>query len=180
MIVIMLVYLSEFFDTHGGTERRLRADAYLFHRDDAVSYLYYVVEGEVQLIRHQETGEAIVLQRALTGDIVAEASVFSTGYHCDAVAHTDTIIRGLAKTDFLKWFREDPDFAQAWASHLARQVQSTRLRSEILSLKTVADRLDAWLAWHGALPQKGEWNLLALQIAVSPEALYRELSKRRK
>jgi hypothetical protein len=30
------------------------------------------------------------------------------------------------------------------------------------------------------LPPKGEWKSVAEQIGVSPEALYRELSRRRK
>jgi hypothetical protein len=30
------------------------------------------------------------------------------------------------------------------------------------------------------LPSKGEWKALAEDIGVSPEALYRELSKRRR
>jgi hypothetical protein len=44
----------------------------------------------------------------------------------------------------------------------------------------VAERLDAWIAWNdGNSPEKGEWKLVANQIGVSPEALYREIGKRR-
>jgi len=39
-------------------------------------------------------------------------------------------------------------------------------------------RLDAWLAWHGDLPSKGDWARLVDEIGVSPEALYREMAKR--
>jgi hypothetical protein len=54
------------------------------------------------------------------------------------------------------------------------------LRAEILSLKTVSARLDAWMDWNGGvLPNKGEWKLVAGEISVSPEALYRELGRRR-
>ncbi len=53
------------------------------------------------------------------------------------------------------------------------------MRSEIVALKTVAQRLDAWLTWHDAIPPKGECRALAFEIAVSPEALYRELGKRK-
>ena len=73
-----------------------------------------------------------------------------------------------------------PEFAEAWAEYLTREVQEARLRSEILSLKTVARRLDAWLLSHGGhMPAKGEWKSLAHQIGVSPEALYRELARRK-
>jgi hypothetical protein len=44
----------------------------------------------------------------------------------------------------------------------------------------VADRLDAWLAaGEGKLPAKGEGRGLAAEIGISPEALYRELARRR-
>ena len=43
----------------------------------------------------------------------------------------------------------------------------------------VSARLDAWLAWHGELPPRGDWKQLADQIGVSPEALYREMARRR-
>jgi len=36
------------------------------------------------------------------------------------------------------------------------------------------------MVWNNAkLPPKGEWRNLANQIGVSPEALYREIAKRR-
>ncbi|MHA7774778.1 Crp/Fnr family transcriptional regulator [Roseibium sp. M-1] len=171
--------ISSLFETNRGRNRRLNAGSYLFHQDSPVRSLFLVTMGEVQLIRHQEGGAALVLQRAGPGDILAEASVFASVYHCDAVARTDAFVRGISKSIFLMQFRRDPDLAETWAARLAREIQHTRLRSEILSLRTVAERLDAWLAWHGDLPPKGEWNQIAKQIAVSPEALYREMGVRR-
>jgi CRP-like cAMP-binding protein len=54
-----------------------------------------------------------------------------------------------------KLFENDPAFAAAWASHLAGEVRSARLRSEILALRTVAERLNAWIAANGEFPPKG-------------------------
>jgi len=77
-------------------------------------------------------------------------------------------------------FTANPALAEAWAGHLAREVQATRLRAEILSLHGVAARLGAWLAAHGAaLPPRGGWRILAQEIGVTPEALYREIARRR-
>jgi CRP-like cAMP-binding protein len=88
-------------------------------------------------------------------------------------------VQSIPKRGLLGRLRNEPDFAQAWAAHLAREIQIMRFRSEVLSLKTVASRLDAWLAWQGELPLKGQWKEVANQIGVSPEALYREMAKRR-
>lgn len=180
MIAIMLMDIPSLFRTAGTFERRLSPGAYLFHQGKKVESLFVVTAGEIQLVRHQTAGNALVLQRAFVGAVVAEASAFAETYHCDAVAGPDTSVRGISKPRFLELFRTDPNLAEAWAAQLAREVQTTRLRSEILALKTVADRLDAWLAWHGSLPPKGEWHQIARQIAVSPEALYREIARRRR
>ena len=73
-----------------------------------------------------------------------------------------------------------PEFSEAWARHLAHEAQKARLKAEILSLKTVAARLDAWIISNdGHVPGKGEWKAVASQIGVSPEALYREIAKHR-
>ncbi len=112
--------------------------------------------------------------------MLAEASLYSGTYHCDAVAFgaADTCV--YTKASLKKLLAKSSQFSNIWANHLAQELQKSRLRSEILSLRTVAERLDAWTAWNGgSLPRKGEWKLVANQIGVSPEALYREIAKRR-
>ncbi|WP_236841765.1 hypothetical protein [Bosea sp. PAMC 26642] len=70
--------------------------------------------------------------------------------------------------------------ARALTCHLAVEVRRARARAEIASLKTVAMRLDAWLALEeGELPPRGRWREVAAEIGVSPEAFYRELAARR-
>lgn len=179
MIVIMSDRIIDRLGESGGRERRLGAGQYLFHIGEPVAALHVVLEGEIDLIRHQEGGGAIVLQRASPGDVLAEASLFSERYHCDAIAKTTAAVRSIPKRPLLGRLRSDPALSEAWAAHLAREIQNARFRSEVLSLRTVASRLDAWLAWHGALPPRGDWKQLAYQIGVSAEALYREMARRR-
>jgi CRP-like cAMP-binding protein len=74
----------------------------------------------------------------------------------------------------------DPTLAFALMRHLAGEVHRTRARAEILSLKSVALRIDGWMALNGGvLPPKGRWHQVASEIGVTPEALYRELARRR-
>jgi len=133
---------SSLFEAPQGHSRQLEAGTHLFHQGGPIKTLYQVTQGEVQLIRHEEGGAALVLQRAGPGDILAEASIYATAYHCDAIAHTKAGARGIPCKSFLERIRDNPDLAEAWATRLAREIQATRLRSEILSLRTVADRLD--------------------------------------
>jgi CRP-like cAMP-binding protein len=163
-----------------GQERSFDEGTFLFHQGDVVAALFLVVQGCVELIRHQPGGDAVTLQRARNNDILAEASVFSDRYHCDAIAAISSTVITIPRQQVRLRLQQDPDFAEAWTAYLAHEVQLARLRSEILSLKTVAARLDLWLSWQeGNLPAKGEWKAVAEQIGVSYEALYRELAKRR-
>ena len=133
----------------------------------------------MQLVRHQADGTATVLQRCTAGDLLAEASVYSDIYHCDAVSASPVAASVVPVAEIRRLLATDMAFATLWAAHLASELQATRKRAEIMSLRTVAARLDAWLAWNdGALPAKGAWRQLAGEIGISPEALYREIARR--
>lgn len=154
---------------------------HLFHRDDPVRALFLITAGCVHLIRYQTDGSAAVSQRSGPGTVLAEASVFSGHYHCDAVATTTTVAMLVPIAEARRLLDHDPTFARAWATHLSRELQNARKRAEIVALRTVSARLDAWITWNdGRLPRKGDWKALADEIAVSPEALYREMSRRRR
>lgn len=160
--------------------RVLDSGQFLFHAGDTVQSLYIVTEGCVELKRPQEDGAIITLQRARDLSILAEASIYSDYYHCDAVAASKSIINEISKNDLLRHLTNNSEFSAAWSAYLAHEVQSARYRSEILSKKTVAERLGGWLIWQNKdLPPKGEWKNIAFEIGVSPEALYREIAKRR-
>ena len=152
----------------------------LFERDDPVVSVFRVISGEVHLMRRQQDGAEFLLQRAGQGDLLAEASITAKLYHCGAVTTKPTVLAVFSRIDVQRMISDDPDAVAAFVSHLASEVREARLRAEIVSLKRVCDRLDAWLAWHdGDLPEKGRWHRVAGEIGVSPEALYRELARRR-
>ncbi|MBX3499881.1 MAG: Crp/Fnr family transcriptional regulator [Alphaproteobacteria bacterium] len=161
-------------------ERRFGAGEHLFHQGDRVAVLHLLVAGSARLVRHQLDGATLVLQRAGPGTILAEASIFSDRYHCDALAATPVRSLAVRKSSIRARIASEPDFAMAFVAHLAREVQASRLRAEILSLRTVAARLDAWIAAHdGRPPARGEWKAVAGEIGTSAEALYREIARRR-
>jgi CRP/FNR family transcriptional regulator, dissimilatory nitrate respiration regulator len=165
------------------SKRSIHLDARepLFRAGDPVSMLFLVAEGTVHLERPTPAGARLILQRAKAGDIVAEASCFSSHYHCDAVAAEPSRLFCIGLQAFMEACRREPGLQSAFAAHLAHRVQDARMRAEILAIKTVAGRLDAWLALTGStLPNKGRWRELADALAVSPEALYREIARRRR
>lgn len=178
MIVIMSASLAQLFD--GAPPRGIEAGAWLFHGGDPVRNMYLVTAGAVELTRVTGAGAALVQQRARPGQVLAEASAYSAAYHCGARAPTAAAVRAVPVARFLERLAEDPRLAETWATHLARAVQGARLQAEIRTLRTVAERLDAWLTDGRTLPERGARQELAAELGVSREALYRELSRRRR
>ena len=180
MIRIMSSECFDRLDALCDAGRDLVAGERLFHRGEPVIRLYVVTAGGVMLQRDTIDGNRLILQRALPGDVLAEASLHATRYHCDACADTASTVRSLSLTTAHDSLRNDPALASAWASMLALELQRSRSQTEILRLRSVAGRLDAWLALGDrALPVRGQQRAIAEQIGVSPEALYRELARRR-
>ena len=182
MIAIMSLFQGCLQALELRADRELRFDpgAVVFRTGEPVKAMFLVKQGAVRLVRNQPSGDALVLQRALPGDLLAEASLFSRSYHCDAVASEPALLLRVPKQRVAQLQQDDPVWLAVFAAHLAGEVQRTRARAELLSLKRVGQRLDAWLSLHGgALPDRGRWAELALELAVTPEALYRELAARR-
>lgn len=151
----------------------------LFRQGDPIRHVYVVDGGCIHLRRDGEDGGPAVMQRATAGQLLAEASIFAAAYHCDAVAVAETDLSRYRRADIETASAADPDVMAALARHLAREVQRGRTRIEVLSRKTVRERLDAWLAFGGVLPARGGLATVAQEIGVSPEAFYRELQRRR-
>lgn len=159
--------------------RALERGARLFEQDSAPHYMFYVVSGEVALERCGEHGERIVLQRVCNGPL-AEASLQAARYHCDAiVARSGTAIALPLKT-LRAALQDDAHFAMRWIAMLNSEIRTLRLRCERLSLKGVEARLLHLIESEG---ENGRYRVgstlkhLALELGVSHEALYRELSR---
>lgn len=176
MIVIMSDDFSPLFD--GGFSRTLVRDESLFLTGAPVRTMFLVTKGQVDLSRHTQSGLRILIYRAEAGAILAEASAYSDAYHCDGIAACSAQVRSIALTTFRARLDSSPDWAKAWAARLAHGLQGSRLNAAIRSMRTVEERLEAWLAVGKALPPKGQWSNLAETLGVTREALYRELSKR--
>ncbi|QYZ72147.1 Crp/Fnr family transcriptional regulator [Neotabrizicola shimadae] len=176
MIAIMPDDLFPLFD--GGFSRTLARDESLFLTGAPVRSMFLVTEGQVDLIRHTQSGLRILLHRAGTGAVLAEASAYSNAYHCDGTAACPAQVQSIALGTFRARLDASPDWAKAWAASLAHGLQGSRLNAAIRSMRTVEERLEAWLAGGKALPPKGQWSTLAETLGVTREALYRELSKR--
>ena len=180
MIAIMSEELIDCLSALPHRRRNVEIATVVFHRDAPVRHLYIVETGQVELVRHSENGGTLVLQRATDQSVLAEASLYAQRYHCDAVVADTAHLRQFSRRTVLDALATDRNLMHLWGSYLAAAIQNARHRAELLARRSVAERLDGWLAMHGEqMPAKGHWKSIATEIGVSPEALYREIAKRR-
>lgn len=178
MIAVMQNAIVRLFDA--APVRHRSAGQTLFRAGDAPVVLHIVTSGRIALLRTLADGTELTLHSAGQGDVLAEASAYAMQYHCDARASVVSTTRAMERSAFRAAVDRTPDLAAAWAADLAGRVQQARFRVEVRTLRTVRARLDAWLAEGNALPPPGPMQDLAAEIGVTREALYRELSRRRR
>ena len=141
-----------------------------------------MIANSVCLVRTDRSGREAILQRASAGDILAEAALFSSTYHCDAIAKTAATVRLYPKAVLLAELQRDSKIAQAFAAMLARQVMTLRTRLEQRNIHSARDRIRHYLAVNvGAdgrtVVLSGSLKELAAELGLAHEALYRTLAQ---
>ena len=164
-----------------GVDRTLKSGEALFRLGDKTAGLCEVVAGRVRLARVDRAGREIVLHVAGPGATIAEASLFASRYHCDAIASTDAVVRIYPKTAVLAAFAQDRAAAQAFTATLARQVMSLRTRIEQRNIRSARERVRHYLGVNvGAdgrtVELTGTLKDLAAELGLTHEALYRTLA----
>ena len=163
-------------------ERHLSAGQALFHAGNKSTGFYEVVSGTIRLIRVDRSGREAVLQTASAGDTLAEASLFSSTYHCDAVAATEATVRQYPKAALLADLQREPKIAKSFAAMLARQVMTLRTRLERRNIHSARDRVRHFLTVSVGPDNKtvvvsGTLKQLAADLGLTHEALYRTLAR---
>lgn len=144
----------------------------LFRQNQATSGLYHVAKGSVVLQRTGLSGNTLTLHSAKSGGFFAEASIFSTTYHCDAICTEAGEVMKIAKDCIVSTIQSDPDFSTRFTRLLAIQVQKYRAHIELLSIPSAKERI---LAAVQAGYLDATVTELATRINLSQEASYRAL-----
>ncbi len=155
----------------------LDAGQILFMRGDRPRSMYYVLAGEVRLVRSTLGGDEHVLQRARDG-FLAEASLDQPRYHCDARASAAATLLAIPRAVFVAAL-DLPAVRVAWTSLLVRELRRVRAHSERLGLKTARARITHYIETEGSAgavtltTSRREW---AADLGLTHEALYRALA----
>ena len=156
------------------TARSLKKGESLFLQGDKTRFMAYVERGGLKLVRHLAVGTEIVNHNASTGEMVAEAAIFSAHYHCDCLATEDTDLILISLDAIKTALSSDQVFSNQLLARLAGQVVSLRARLELLAIPSAKARV--LLAVSEGL-HRGTIRTLAAQIQLSPEATNRALSQ---
>ena len=159
----------------GSSSRMLEKGDALFRQGDEARAVFHVEQGRIRLSHH-----GVTLHVARTGSLFAEAALFASHYHCDALAETDARVQAFPKAALLLFLRAHPDLNLAFSAYLAREVQRLRGRQEVMRLPGARDRVLAWLTQLGAadctITLDGPLSSAAAEIGLTHEALYRTLA----
>ena len=162
-------------------ERKLKAGEALFRLGDKATGFYEVVSGRVRLVRVDRVGRETVLHVAGPAETLAEASLFSGHYHCDAVANTDATVRVYPKRQVVSVFEKDQKALKTFTAMLAHQVMSLRTRLQQRNIRSARERVRQFLALNigpdgRSVELHGTLKDLAAEIGLTHEALYRALA----
>jgi len=161
-----------------GLRRDLKNGETLFRIGDLPRWMFFVLSGEIRLLRRSLGGGEVILQRCGRG-FFAEASLDSKAYPCDALSDGPSDILCFP----LRGFRQAlaiPEFRDTWIAHLSREVRKLRAQTERLSLNGAGVRVLHYIeseGTDGAILLSRSRKAWAAELGLTHEALYRTLSR---
>jgi len=153
----------------------------LFLQGDHVVNVHYIKSGKIKLIRNTIEGGQMVMHVALPGETFAEASLFSSEYHCSAIAGLESEIISYKKSDFLRYIEQHPIVMKRLLKIFSQQVRDLRAVNEIKNIHSAKERILAFI--KNEMDENKEVNLnmslkdVAYKIGLAHETFYRELKK---
>lgn len=166
--------------------RHYKEGDYLFCYDDEAEYSYLVVSGQVTVYRWTPEGERKVFHTILTGQMVAEASMFMRHgrYPMNARAEEETSVYAIPREALRQMCLSQPEVAFKLLESMGQRMYSLVNRVDQLSSSSAGRTLVSWIADQcrgKSLPLVLEISRqhLAVQLGIAPETLSRLLKKYR-
>jgi CRP-like cAMP-binding protein len=160
----------------------LKAEQMLFAAGQRPARLFMVSDGCVRLVRPARTGANAVMQRARAGEWLAESSLFSDRYHCDAVAQVKARAISVSKRELLDAFQREPKRWLIFSKLLAEHLRRLRGMHEVVRIRSARDRVFQWLLLQAngnpaSIELDQTWTEIADEIALTREAVYRAVAE---
>ncbi len=158
---------------------RLAKGELLFEQGGEIQNMYLISHGRVKLFRHSADGEITLLHVAVAGEMIAEASLFSDHYHCNAIADRPCEIRSIRREIALKQVLDDPQGGQEVLALFSRQIRDLRGLIETRNIRSAGQRILAFLKSIADSDGKAMITFpvrdMAYKLGLAHETVYREL-----
>jgi len=160
--------------------RRLAAGEFLFRQGDRTVGMFFLESGRLRMQRVTPDGGTVSLHGVRAGETCAEASLFSSRYHCDMLAEADAEVWRYPKQELVARLRNNPEILWDFAGGLARGLQGMRQRYELKQIRSAPERVLQLLrlrcAGDGSYRRGGTLKDMAAELGMTHEALYRALA----
>lgn len=160
--------------------RQLAAGAALFRQGDKTFGLFRLLTGRIRLVRATRDGTEVAMHTVRTGELFAEASIFSARYHCDALALAECEVLVYPRAELARSLKASKEDLWDFAAELAHRVQGLRTRLELGQVRSAPERvlqvLRMQAAADGSWKPEGTLKEFAGEIGLTHEALYRALA----
>ena len=161
-------------------EQTVRSGAMLFNSGDAVRHFRFLMRGTLKMERWTPEGRGVVTALVDAGRFVAEASLYNDVYHCDATAISDCTLLVYDRDSVLSLMRTDPELASSFSSSLAGEIRSLREQVHLMGILDARERVERFLrarSTDGVYEAPVSLSVMAAQIGLAPETLYRKLAE---
>ena len=158
-------------------------DETIFSPLEKCDYLSMIIEGQVKLCKYAADGKEQILSFLGKDDVFGEALVFEGGnYVVTVVAETNCKIGMIHREILLTMTQRNRDFTRAFFSELTSKIQLLNNKLEILSLKTIKQKIARLLLTLSKEQQRTDIRLpyskqkIALLLGTSREVVSRNFS----
>ena len=152
---------------------------HLFNQGEAIERMYFIAGGRVKLLRHTHEGGTVILQAGTTGEMIAEASLFSETYHCSAIIEQSAKIYTLRRDFVLSRILDNPANSHQVLKLFSHQIRDLRGLIEVRNIRSAQARTLTYLRSvaeaNGQIVLHTPLRDIANQLGLAHETLYREL-----
>lgn len=152
----------------------------MFRQGDKTVGMFFLKSGRLRMQRVTPDGCTVTLHVVRAGETCAEASLFSSRYHCDMLAETDVEVWRYPKADLVHSLRGNPDSLWDFAGRVARELHGMRQRYELKQIRSAPERVLQFLRVHcddaGVYHAIGTLKDMAAELGLTHEALYRAMA----
>jgi CRP-like cAMP-binding protein len=153
----------------------------VFRHGDRARAVYYLLRGEVHLLRYGPGGETVILHCVRDTGFFAEASFGAEHYHCTALCIRPSRVLALPRELLRERLVNDPEFALDWVAGLGARLRQQRSAVERLQLRGAESRIRHYLLTEGSPPGELELHFTLTQwadlLGLTRETLYRTLAR---